>query len=235
VHDAVLLPVYNEGATVGGVLDAVRRYFDGCIIVVDDGSRDSTPEVLAARDDLEIITLSRNRGYGFALTTGFGHARRIGVDRLITMDCDGQHEPGHIPQFLHALTEGRADIVSGSRYLPGSGSAGAVPPERRRVNETVSERINAVTGWEITDAFCGFKAYGMSPLARLDLHEPGYGMPIELWAKAWLAGLTVTEIPVERIYCDHDRSFGADLDDPELRLRYYAEVWDRALEEDEQL
>lgn len=230
--DAVLLPVFDEGATVGGVLDAVRRYFNGCVIVVDDGSRDVTAQVLAARDDIEVVTLSRNRGYGFALTTGFGHARRIGVRNLVTMDCDGQHEPGHIPQFLDALAQRRADIISGSRYLPGSGSEGTVPPERREVNATVSARINSVTGWGLTDAFCGFKAYGMSALSRLDLHEPGYGMPIELWAKAWREGLTVAEIPVERIYCDHDRSFGADLDDPELRLRYYDEVWERALEED---
>ncbi|MBI5231964.1 MAG: glycosyltransferase, partial [Coriobacteriales bacterium] len=79
MSDAVLLPVFDEGATVGAVLDAVRGYFSGCVIVVDDGSRDQTAEVLAARDDIDVVTLSRNRGYGFALSTGFGHARRVGV------------------------------------------------------------------------------------------------------------------------------------------------------------
>jgi hypothetical protein len=56
-------------------------------------------------------------------------------------------------------------------------------------------------------------------------------MPLELWAKAWAHGLDVREIAVERIYCDHDRSFGKELDDPEVRYGYYLEVWDRALKE----
>ena len=56
-------------------------------------------------------------------------------------------------------------------------------------------------------------------------------MPLELWAKAWQCGLDVREIPVERIYCDHERTFGASLDDPETRYAYYLEVWNRALKE----
>jgi len=232
VSSAVLLPVFNEAETVGTVLDQVRLHFDGCIVVIDDGSSDGTAEVLAARDDIETVTLSRNRGYGFALTTGFGHAKRLGVKSLVTMDCDGQHEPGHIPQFLHALAVGDVEIVSGSRYLPESAPTGSAPSERRAINAQVTEVINRITGWGITDSFCGFKAYDMSALNKLDLHEPGYGMPIELWALAWRHGFRVREIPVERIYCDNDRSFGADLDDPDLRRRYYKEVWLRALSEE---
>ena len=230
MSDAVLLPVYNEARTVGTVLDAVRVYFDGEVLVVDDGSTDETPRVLAERDDVAVIHLDRNCGYGCALKIGFRVASDIGVTRLITMDCDGQHEPAHIPQFFKALENG-SDIISGSRYLPGSSSVGAVPPERREINAIVTARINELTGWNLTDAFCGFKAYKMSALDCLKLEEPGYAMPLELWAKAWKCGMTVSEIPVERIYCDHDRSFGAALDDPEARLRYYREVWKRALEE----
>lgn len=226
----VLMPVYNEAQTVDGVLDAVRRHFDGEIVVIDDGSTDETPRVLAARSDIAVVRLDRNCGYGCALRIGFDVARELRFDALITMDCDGQHEPAHIPQFLRALEDG-SDIISGSRYLPGSGTECEAPLHRREINQRITAEVNRVTGWELTDAFCGFKAYRVEALSKLALSEPGYAMPLELWARAWRAGLKVREIPVERIYCDRDRSFGADLDDPERRFAYYTDVWTRALEE----
>jgi dolichol-phosphate mannosyltransferase len=122
------------------------------------------------------------------------------------------------------------DIVSGSRYLPGSSAVGIVaPPERRALNLRITEQVNSVTGWALTDAFCGFKAYRVEALDCIKLTEAGYAMPLELWAKAWRCGLRVRELSVERIYCDHDRSFGEMLDDPETRYAYYQNVWNRAL------
>lgn len=227
--DAVVMPVYNEAATIAGVLDAVREYFVGEVIVIDDGSDDDTPRVLAQRSDVTVVHLDRNCGYGCALKIGFRIARDLQVDRLITMDCDGQHEPAHIPQFFSALDDG-GDIISGSRYLPGSRRLDAAPPQRQAINARVTEVINAATGWTLTDAFCGFKAYRLAALDCIDLNEHGYAMPLELWVKAWRCGLDVREIPVERIYCDRDRSFGADLDDPDTRFAYYMDVWNRAVE-----
>ena len=93
--------------------------------------------------------------------------------------------------------------------------------------------VNAVTGWGLSDTFCGFKAYSVEALSKLRLTEAGYGMPLELWAKAWRAGLRVRELPVERIYFDHARTFGADLDDPARRRDYYLDVWRRVLEDAE--
>lgn len=230
--DAVLIPVYNEAATVNDVLDAVCAVFDGPVIVVDDGSTDGTREVLKSRDDVVLLEHGDNEGYGRALADGFALAHVRGVRRLVTMDCDGQHEPTHIPVLLEMLDTHDVDIVSGSRYLPQSLVCGAAPSQRREVNERVTAEINSVTGWGLTDAFCGFKAYRMASLERLEIHEAGYAMPVELWARAYRAGLRVTEAPVARIYFDNDRSFGEDLDDPEKRYGYYIRVWNETLQEE---
>jgi len=231
MQEALLVPVYNEAATVGAVLDAVRRHFDGTIVVVDDCSTDETTHILSQRDDITMIHLDHNLGYGAALEVGFGIAEAIGTERLVTMDCDGQHEPECIPQFLTELDSGD-DIISGSRYCPGSLSVGKTPDARHDINAFVTAEINQVTSWGLTDAFCGFKAYRLAALQEIRLREPGYAMPLELWAKAWRAGLNVREIAVARIYCSQDRSFGDGMDDPEHRLAYYMEVWNRSLHED---
>ncbi len=229
VHPCVVLPVYDEADTVGDVLDAVRAVFDGPVLVVDDGSTDGTSQVLAGRSDARVLRHERNLGYGRALRDGFAWALGAGCDAVVAMDCDGQHEPSHIPEFLEALPG--YDIVSGSRYLPESGVAGSAPPERARVNRLMTATINDVTGWSLTDAFCGFKCYRATALHGLRLSEDGYAMPLELWARAFRSGLRIVERPVERIYFDGDRSFGQDLDDPQRRLGYYLRVWRSALED----
>jgi glycosyltransferase involved in cell wall biosynthesis len=232
VTDCLVMPVYNEESTLAAVLDAVRRHYDGVMVVVDDGSTDSTAAILAARDGVRVVAHGVNAGYGQSLIDGAHAAQEAGASSLVTMDVDGQHEPAHIPQFLEALSE-RVDIVSGSRYLPGSGRLGTAPPDRADINRRITEIINATTGWGLTDAFCGFKAYRLASLAGITLTERGYAMPLELWAKAWRRGLVVVELPVERIYFDHDRSFGQDLDDPAKRYDYYLRVWERALDEED--
>jgi glycosyltransferase involved in cell wall biosynthesis len=230
VADAILMPVYNEAPTVSAVLDAVRCHFEGEILVVDDGSTDGTARILEARDDVVTLRHPVNCGYGRALAEGFAWAVANGIERVVTMDCDGQHEPAHITQFLTALGRG-SHIVSGSRYLPGSLGTGAVPAGRQRVNQRITAMVNDLTGWGITDAFCGFKAYPTSVLTGMTLREPGYAMPLELWIRIHHAGIEVREIPVERIYCDNDRTFGGDLDDAERRLEYYLRVWNATLKE----
>jgi glycosyltransferase involved in cell wall biosynthesis len=225
----VVMPVYNEAPTVSEVLDAVRRHFDGWVIVVDDGSTDGTAEIAAARSDVLLVQHEVNRGYGASLAAGLEAALALGAESVITMDCDGQHEPRHIVEFCEELKTCGSDIVSGSRYLPGSAITGEAPEGRQALNRRVTEIVNAATGWSLTDAFCGFKAYKAEALRRVRVDEPGYAMPLEFWARAWRAGVTVCEMPVERIYNESDRSFGQDLDDPARRFAYYMDVWERAL------
>ena len=90
--------------------------------------------------------------------------------------------------------------------------------------------MNRRLGLQLTDAFCGFKAYRVSALVRIELTEPGYAMPLELWARAAQLGLRIVELPVPLIYLDEKRSFGGALDDAETRLAAYRRVLDHALD-----
>ena len=103
------------------------------------------------------------------------------------------------------------------------------PAQRRWVNQQLTRQLNQQLGFQLTDAFCGFKAYRVEALKKLDLTETGYAMPLELWVQAAAAGLKIMELPVPLIYLDEKRSFGGDLDDAATRLNYYYEVFDRSL------
>lgn len=232
------LPVYNEAAHVEGVLAEVRRYCPE-VLVVDDGSRDATPEILdrlrgvqgiQGVQGIHVVRHPQNRGYGAALKTAFDFALRQAYDVLATIDCDGQHEPQRIPEFFAACGERDVDIVSGSRYLKRFAGDSQPPAERLRINRQITEMVNQRLGLCLTDAFCGFKAYRVPALAKLTIAEEGYGMPLELWVEAAAAGLKIVELPVPLIYLDENRSFGGALDDAQRRLKYYGEVLDRALE-----
>ncbi len=221
------LPVYNEVAYVNGVLDEVLRYCRD-VLVVDDGSTDGTSALLDARNDVRIVRHERNQGYGAGLRSAFDYATRLEYEILVTIDCDGQHQPRRIPEFVAACTPD-VDIVSGSRYLQVFDGDSAPPADRRKINAQITDQINRRLGLELTDAFCGFKAYRVAALECFDIRETGYAMPLELWVQAAHAQLRIVELPVPLIYLDEKRSFGGSLDDAQTRLRYYHEVIDRCL------
>lgn len=219
------LPVFNEVRHVGRVLDEVVR-FGTEVLVVDDGSSDGTAELLAARRDIRVATHPQNRGYGAALKTAFAWALRERYDVLVTIDCDGQHEPQLIPDFVAACAD--VDLVSGSRYLRTWDGANAPPPERLRINREITAELNRRLDLRLTDAFCGFKAYRVAALADLQITDDGYAMPLELWVQAAALGWRIIELAVPLIYLDETRSFGGALDNAGTRLRHYYDVLDRS-------
>jgi dolichol-phosphate mannosyltransferase len=219
------IPIYNEANHVRGVLREVRRTSPE-ILVVNDGSTDGTADLLAREPGLRVITHPQNRGYGAALVSAFRYAIEGRYDLLVTMDCDGQHEPSRIPVLLEAIHD--ADIVSGSRYLRDFRQNTPVPEERLRINRQITQEIKDRYGLNITDSFCGFKAYRTDALAKLEITEPGYGMPLQLWVQAARLGLRVKEVGVPRVYLDMKRAFGGALDDAGQRLTYYRSVLDDA-------
>jgi dolichol-phosphate mannosyltransferase len=113
------------------------------------------------------------------------------------------------------------DIVSGSRYLRDFRQDTPAPTDRRFINATITREINTRYGLNITDAFCGFKAYRREALEKLRITENGWGMPLQLWVQAARQCLRVKEIGVPRLYLDPNRAFGGVLNDPEQRLAYY--------------
>ncbi len=220
------LPVYNEEQYVDNVLAEVTKYADN-VLVVNDGSSDGTAEQLKKWTSVFVEHHEHNRGYGAALKTAFQFAIDNGYETLVTLDCDGQHQPQRLPRFVAACKN--ADIVSGSRYLKTYAGDSLPPSQRMFINKQITRELNDMLCLKLTDAFCGFKAYRVESLKLLDIEDEGYAMPLELWVQAAMRGLSVIEIPVPLIYLDLNRSFGGALDEAEKRLQYYKDCIDRSV------
>ncbi len=220
------IPVFNEQSHIAPILHEVLRHAQD-VLVVDDGSTDGTEDELKAFPQIQIIRHPKNRGYGAALQSAFQRTLDGGYGGLVTLDCDGQHEPMRIPEVAEPLSQ--YDIVSGSRYLRTFDPLQAPPEARRRINVEVTRWVNKQLGLNLTDAFCGFKAYRASALERLKITDEGYAMPLQLWVQAAAMELSIVEVAVPLIYLDESRAFGGALDNADYRLQHYRSVFDSAL------
>jgi|TARA_B110000196_G_scaffold32882_1_gene24825 glycosyltransferase involved in cell wall biosynthesis len=221
------IPVYNEAKYINPVLSEVCKYSSD-ILVVDDGSSDLTPALLAGHP-VEVIRHSENRGYGRSLQDMFRWAAVDKFDWLITMDCDEQHEPAAIPRFVQAIMDDKSDIISGSRYMELHPENDMPPEDRQAINRQITSELNTALGFELTDAFCGFKAYRVSALSQFEFDVNGYEFPLQLWVQSAARRLRVEEISVRLIYNDPSRTFGGPLDDPQERIDHYRAVLCREL------
>jgi dolichol-phosphate mannosyltransferase len=198
----LVLPTYNEGDNlerlVGAVLDAVPDL--GRILVVDDSSPDGTGEIadrLAAQhDEVEVLHRGRKEGIGPAYVAGFHRALEGGAELIAQMDADFSHEPADLARLIAAAED--ADLVLGSRYVPGGGVGewGAV---RRAISRGGSAYARRVLRVGIRDLTGGFKVWRGPALEAIDLDSIpslGYAFQVETTYRAIRAGLRVVEVPI---------------------------------------
>jgi len=221
------IPVFNEAKYVTDVLGEVRRHA-GDVLVIDDGSTDDPP-LLLARQPVEVIRHATNRGYGRSMQDMLRWANFDGYDWLITMDCDLQHEPAAIPEFSAAIAQDDCDVVSGTRYLRVNCDDDAPPADRQAINASMTQLLNDRLGLQITDAFCGFKAYRIAACRDLELDVDGYDFPMQFWVQAAHHGLRISELPIRLIYNDPTRCFGGPLSDATNRRAVYEATLERSM------
>lgn len=149
----VIIPCCNEAERIGGVVEEIRRT-GFKVLVVDDGSQDATADAARAAG-AEVISHEDNRGKGAALATGYRHAREIGCKVLITMDGDGQHLPGDIPNFIEAYNRTKIPVIIGNRLLDEE----KMPAIRKWTNHYMSWLLCRQMGQFVPDTQCGFRLF----------------------------------------------------------------------------
>ena len=198
----VVLPTYNEADNLERLVVAVReRLPDGArVLVVDDNSPDGTggiaDRLAAEHDDVAVMHRRRKEGLGPAYLAGFRHALAGGADLIVGMDADFSHDPAYLPQLLRAAED--ADLVIGSRYVPGGGITewGKL---RRFISRGGSAYARTALGLDIRDLTGGFKVIRRRVLETIDLDRIsslGYAFQVEVTYRAIRAGFEVVEVPI---------------------------------------
>ena len=201
----VVIPTYDEAQNVERMLAALLEVFDasgidGHVLVVDDGSPDGTADLVdavAARDPpVRVLRRTAKEGIGPAYRAGFRVALDAGAQRIAEMDCDFSHDPRALPALLAAADD--ADLVLGSRYVPGGGVVrwGLV---RRAISRGGCMYARLVLGIPVHDLTGGFKVFRREVLEAIPLEEvsaAGYGFQVEMTYRALLLGFRVREVPI---------------------------------------
>src|SRR5258707_947447 len=164
----LIIPAFNEAASIAGVINAARAHFSGDIAVIDDGSDDDTRD-LARATGAAVLHHSCNLGIGAAVQTGFLYALEQGYDLVVRQDGDGQHDPAQIPRLLAVLEADEADIVVGSRFLAREGYQSTLV---RRAGIFILGIVSALVGARITDPTSGYWAVNRRALTVLARSQP---------------------------------------------------------------
>lgn len=190
------IPAFNEEKTIARIVLQAQEYADK-VVVCDDGSMDWTAEI-AGKLGADVLRHDKNCGYGAALQSLFRKAREIGVDVMVTLDGDGQHDPSEIPKLINPILEGKADIVIGSRFL--GDMENSVPRTRRLGIRVITKLMGVASKQRISDAQSGFRAYGRKALDCLRLNDTGMSASVEALMKIKGQGLTVVDVPTRCNY-----------------------------------
>ena len=187
----VAMPAYNEERSIAGTVHRIQQYV-GRVLVIDDGSKDATGAIATALG-ARVVRHPKNRGYGGALQTIFQTAREMGVERLVILDADGQHNPADIPALLAVLDDG-ADVVIGSRFL--DDSKGEIPTYRKVGMKVLDGMTHLAGGVHVTDSQSGFRAYGRRAIEMIQISGKGMSAGSEILIQAAAAGLAIAEVPI---------------------------------------
>jgi hypothetical protein len=190
----VCIAAYEEAANLPGVLAEIPAEVAGLpthALVIDDGSRDATAEVARAHG-AEVVSHPVNSGQGAALQTGYLIAERLGVDVVVTLDADGQHDPAEMARLVEPIVAGTADFVVGSRRM---GEYEKESTARDAGIHLYTRLINLLGGTEVSDIANGYRAIRASRLSEIVFTEDQFHNP-ELLLGAARAGLRVVDVPV---------------------------------------
>jgi dolichol-phosphate mannosyltransferase len=198
----IVLPTYNEAGSLEPLAAGIRTAApEARILVVDDGSPDGTgaiADALAARDAaVQVLHRPRKAGLGLAYVNGFAHALAAGAGLVVEMDADGSHDPRDLPRLLERARAG-ADLVLGSRYVPGGGVQDW-DPLRRVISRAGCGFARTVLGVGVRDLTGGFKCFRAGTLRAIDfetVRSQGYAFQVELTYRTLARGLLVEELPI---------------------------------------
>jgi hypothetical protein len=190
----VCIPAYNEADSLPAVLAEIPADVAGLpthVLVVDDGSRDGTAAI-ARTLGAHVVSHHVNSGQGAALQTGYLVGERLGVDLVVTLDADGQHDPMQMARLVEPIVRDEADFVVGSRRM---GEQDAESRTRDAGITIFTRLVNLIGGTDISDVANGYRAIRASRLAEIAFTEDQFHNP-ELLLGAARAGLRVVDVPV---------------------------------------
>lgn len=192
---AIVIPAYNEGATIHAVVESALKQCEK-VIVVDDGSIDKTAEKVSSLP-ITLIKHETNKGKAAALWTGFMNAIDQGVDAIITIDGDGQHAADDVPLLLNKSAEYPRDIIIGARLADKS----AIPAKRYYANKFANFWIAWASGYPIADSQSGFRLYPKALFDHLDISiEHGFVFESEILIKAAQRGIYSHPVKIPAVY-----------------------------------
>jgi glycosyltransferase involved in cell wall biosynthesis len=193
----VLIPTYNNEQTLENVLRDVLSFTDQ-VIVVNDGSTDSTPDILRKFATVELVSYEENKGKGYALRQGFRRAVEKGYDYAITIDSDGQHFAEDLPKFLQALDEHPSAIIIGARNMGQS----SVPGKSSFGNKFSNFWFWVETGLTMQDTQSGFRLYPVKQLSTIKFITRKFEFEIEVLVRAAWSGFEIVHVPVRVFYAE---------------------------------
>lgn len=200
INACVIIPTYNNAKTLKRVLDGVGRY-TAHIMVVNDGSTDDTPDILAQYPEVTSVHLPHNKGKGYALRLGFRMADEQGFDYAITIDSDGQHFPDDIPLFVQAIEENGPALLIGDRNMNQEG----IPGKSSFGNRFSNFWFRFETGITLTDTQSGFRLYPLREIRNIRLYTTKFEFEVEVIVKAAWSGIPVRNVPVKVLYNPAER------------------------------